>query len=707
MKRMISLFLTVMLLIGSICGAKAMEATRWVCSQCGRTNEASYAFCPSCGAQRDAVCAACGYVFSQDELDFAFCPSCGTQRKASNSQTSQAAPIDTTEQTQEDCLITRNDDSYVFYFCNLSWDSILDMVVAITENATGMHTYLNGSDIYDGLSCYPEKEAQLFPGLTDDCYLPLASIYPQTDGTWWIEFQISPKEISFESPVAAAEWFSRVWKKLEQVLALSKPSSVEIDYPSGYTGERIASSSATPDEYIYTWTKSVSEGADNLRLYIEYGNLTLSLEHMALDDGGEFISCWIMLEQPDPGDAKLTETKLPDTIDVSDAKTDASKGTVLKRGMEPRGYLLSRYYQNAVKNFTHIAKEWEYAPYLTIITRLRDGTEQSSCLAVAVYDLSEKSLVIWGDAGLFSEGCEYKWQCCGSSYPVVVSSSKTDTGLIAFTLEENDALQAVVDKFEFKIHYAASPYFGFDEDEGKLKLVYFGVDDTKERLIAKTKWTKVVGFEDHTTYQTISLANYEGYADEYYEYKKEIEEGSTLWYGDICGVLINEDGTICGIHVADIGMVSLRSLTEENFYGAAKSMPRNVPDLQEVFDVSLLRTEDLGEITGSVYELPEGYKSSQAIYEEYIAALMDEGIPFWFDMLDEKDYVVALDAYELEEENINAVLFAIKDECLVLLERSDPDAESSPWQDRSPWDLLESMGWDLETYRYSTVWSLE
>lgn len=387
-----------------------------------------------------------------------------------------------------------------------------------------------------------------------------------------------------------------------------------------------------------------------------------------------------------------------DNVDSSDAQTDASKGKETSQGTESSSDILSLYYKNAViGGFS----SWRLGKnginhYLSIVTRLKDGLEETSCLAVAVYDLYENGLVIWGDSGLLSEGCEYEWQCQGRSYPVVISSSKAAAGLIAFKLKEDDDLE-VIDGL--RISYAACPYFRLDEDEGNLSLVYFGVDEPNKRLVAKTQSAKGVGFEDHTTYQTIALADYEDYADNDYEYQEEIEEASSLWGSGICGALINEDGSICGIHVADIGIVSL--------YNVANSTRQSIPNPTDVFGVSLLRTEDLGEITGSVYELPEGYESSQAIYEEYIAALMDEGIPFWFDMLDEKDYVVVLDAYGLEEENINAVLFAIKDECLVLLKRSDSDAESNPWQDRSPWDLLESMGWDLEIYRYSTVWSLE
>lgn len=344
MKRMISLFLTVTLLIGSICSAKAESAEYfWFCSQCGRENRVSYAFCPSCGAQRDAVCAACGYVFAQNELDFAFCPSCGIQRM----------------------------------------------------------------------------------------------------------------EVSADKP-----------------------------------------------------------------------------------------------EQ--------------DNENSSFAQAEPSKGKETSQGMELSSDMLSLYYENAWIRGFHAWKveygKYHFSPYLSIVTRLKDGLKETSRLVLAVYDLSENSLVIWGDSGLLSEGCEYEWQCSHLSYPVVTSSSKAAAGLIAFKLKEDDDLEVIN---RLKIMHAACPYFGFGETEGKLSLVYFGVDESRKMLVPKTQSVKVVGFEDHTTYQTIALADYEGDADHDYEYLKEIEEASSLWSGGICGALINEDGSICGIYVAGIGMVSLLGLNDD------------------------------------------------------------------------------------------------------------------------------------------------
>lgn len=355
-------------------------------------------------------------------------------------------------------------------------------------------------------------------------------------------------------------------------------------------------------------------------------------------------------------------------------------------GDELNGDELTGYYLNAVKGAV-------FTPYLTNIMRWRDGVEETSGLAVPVYDLDTGGLRIWASSDILSEGCDYLWQGRRESYPVEPDASRDACGLVSFKFGEGDE-KAVID--EIDLFYAACPAFGFGESEGSLKIVYFGFDEARKRLVAREQWAKVVGYEDHGAYQTVSLADYEGYADAYYEYEKDLEAAAPWWRSGIDGVLVNMDGSICGVHVAGVGMVSLLPLNDENFYRGANSGEESIPDPAEVFGVALLRTEELDGFTGRVYELPEGYESNQAIYAKYMARLLSEGFPLSAGYSEEGDGVCVFDTYEFKEETLKAILFSIQDDSLVFFERTGEDAELAPW------DWLESMGWDMETYRYST-----
>lgn len=375
---------------------------------------------------------------------------------------------------------------------------------------------------------------------------------------------------------------------------------------------------------------------------------------------------------------------------LREAAPGGVSGWKASQEIELNGDELTYYYMNAVRAYAD-------TPHLTNIMRWRDGSEETSGLAVAVYDLGTNGLRIWASSDILSEGCDYSWQCGRERYPVESDAAWDACGLVSFKLRDGGEA-AVID--ELDIGYAACPAFGLGESEGKLKLVYFGFDEAGERLVAREQWAKAVGYEDHGAYQTIVLADYEGYADAYSEYEKELEAAASWWRSGIDGVLVNLDGSVCGVHVAGVGMVSLLPLSEENFDRSANASQKGIPDPADVFGVSLLRTEELDGVTGRVYELPQGYESIRAIYAKYMALLLSEGIPCYAGFSDEWDSVCVFDThedmYEFEEEGLNAVLFAIKDDSLVLFERTGEDAEATPWA----W--LESMGWDMETYRYLT-----
>ncbi|MDO5379036.1 MAG: hypothetical protein Q4G52_11945, partial [Clostridia bacterium] len=358
---------------------------------------------------------------------------------------------------------------------------------------------------------------------------------------------------------------------------------------------------------------------------------------------------------------------------------------------ELNGDQLTYYYMNAVRTATD--RHGRYQSYLTNIMRWRDGVEETSGLAVAVYDLHTNGVQIFAASNILSDGCDYAWQTHRERYFVEPARVQNACGLAVFVLRESDEAE-IVD--EWNLSYAACPFYGPGEDEGKVRIYYFGVDEARERLIAKEQWAKVVGYEDHGEYQTISLADDEGYADSYALYQNDLEEASAWWKSGVCGILVNADGSICGVHVEGVGMVSLLTLSDENFYGGVGSSERDIPDPGDVFGVSLLRTQELDGMTGRVYELPEGYGSTREIYAKYAAPLLDQGFPISAGWSDEWDSIVVSNTYAFEDEDIEAVLFVVGDENLVFLERTSPEAEINPW------DGLESMGWDLETYRYRT-----
>lgn len=285
MKRILCAVLSLALALSLCCAALAQDEA-WICAQCGQENKAEYQFCPSCGASREAAlsCPDCGYALSAQEQTFAFCPSCGYRLD-------DAAPQE--ETPFQSCPITVSED-LTFTFCDLPWNSGPDAIVATVEDVTGMHAYLNTSNIYDGLVCSPET-VELFPGLSDDAYLPRINITPEADGTWWMEFQVSPADIDFASPAEAAEWFLRMWNALQSTLSLPAPSAVEVIYPDNYEGERTVRPTDAPETYLAAWAETVQNGIDELIIRIRYNNMTLTLEY-GVYAWQDFTTCWIILE---------------------------------------------------------------------------------------------------------------------------------------------------------------------------------------------------------------------------------------------------------------------------------------------------------------------------------------------------------------------------------------------------------------------------
>ena len=288
MKRILCALLSLALVLCLSCAALAQDGA-WVCSQCGQENKAEYQFCPSCGTSREAAlsCPSCGYELAEDERLFTFCPICGYRLTDAVSQDAVSS---------RPCLITVDDD-FVFSFCDLPWDSELDTIVMTVEDATGMHTYLNTSNIYDGLGCYPETMSR-FPGLSEDAYLPIININPEADGSWWMECQVAPAAIDFESPAEAAEWFLRMWNALAATLSLPEPDAIDVIYPSDYEGERTVRTTDAPEAYLTAWAQTVQDGIDELNIRIRYNNMTLTLEH-GVYGWQSFTTCWIILDPPE------------------------------------------------------------------------------------------------------------------------------------------------------------------------------------------------------------------------------------------------------------------------------------------------------------------------------------------------------------------------------------------------------------------------
>lgn len=289
MRRMLSAVLTLAVLMSCLTAALA-EGETWVCAECGRENKASYQFCPACGSARLPTCGACGYELQEDELDFAFCPQCGhslTEETPPEPEHPQAAVND------QPCPIAKDEFS-TFYVCDLSWDSDVITAVSTLESATNMSAYADGS--YPGVTLYPNEQMGLFPGLTDNCYMPLANIYPTRSGGWWLEFQIGPEGLTFGTAKEAADWFSGVWSKLETVLDLPSPSGILVAYPDGFTGEKTVRDTDLPGELLDNWAAAIDGGTDGIIIEISYNNMIISLEHVVADDGSKHISSWIILQ---------------------------------------------------------------------------------------------------------------------------------------------------------------------------------------------------------------------------------------------------------------------------------------------------------------------------------------------------------------------------------------------------------------------------
>lgn len=288
MRKFLSAILIAAMLLSCLSVGLA-EDESWTCAECGRENKASYQFCPGCGASRSQTCAACGYELQEDELDFAFCPQCGS---------SQTPPVHEEDHVQvtnnEHPFLITKDEASAYFIRDLPWDSDVITAVATLESATGTQAYADGSN--PGVTLHPVAEAGLFPGLTDDCYMPLMNIYPTRSGGWWLEAQIGPEDMTFDTALEAAEWFSGVWDKLKAALELPSPSGILVSYPDDFAGMRTVHDTDSPDELLTNWAAAIDGGASGITVEISYNNLIISLGHTVDKEGAGSILSRIVLQ---------------------------------------------------------------------------------------------------------------------------------------------------------------------------------------------------------------------------------------------------------------------------------------------------------------------------------------------------------------------------------------------------------------------------
>lgn len=291
MRKTLSVLLMAALLISCITVVLA-EGDSWVCAECSRENKASYQFCPGCGAARSQTCGSCGYEFQEDELDFAFCPQCGSSLTEPSAQTEPPQTV----VNDQPCLITK-DEASVFYICDLPWDSDVITAVSTLESAVNMSAYADGTT--HSATLYPNAEIGLFPGLTSNCYMPLMNVYPAHTDDWWLECQIAPDHLTFDSAHEAAEWFSGVWSKLKTALDLPEPSGIQVSYPESFTGEQTVRDTDPPEEMLRNWAEAIDRGIDGITIQVWYSNMAICLEHAMDADGSEHIISWIILQPPE------------------------------------------------------------------------------------------------------------------------------------------------------------------------------------------------------------------------------------------------------------------------------------------------------------------------------------------------------------------------------------------------------------------------
>lgn len=191
-------------------------------------------------------------------------------------------------------------------------------------------------------------------------------------------------------------------------------------------------------------------------------------------------------------------------------------------------------------------------PYLTNIMRYRDGREETSALAVALYDLEADAMAILAGENIVSAGCEYYWQCgARERYEVELVSPESIAGLVFFVLSDPD------EEADISIDIPNGVYANVGEE---LTIHYYVFDEARQMLLAQSGTMPATECENKGDYQTFPFSH----NDDVIQYAFGI---SPLWSDGIMGVFVNEAGEVCGIHTAEVGIVS--PMTPEEAPGVA------------------------------------------------------------------------------------------------------------------------------------------
>ena len=219
------------------------------------------------------------------------------------------------------------------------------------------------------------------------------------------------------------------------------------------------------------------------------------------------------------------------------------------------GDILTFYYAHSVYQDLDI-------PYLTNLMRWRDGTEETSCLACAVRDPDSRDVLMFTDAGILSEGCDYTWQCRKDRYDVALNASvilEEGPKIVAFTPRDENAVDDIVEAGI--IPDAAMPRY-----QEELTLCYYVLDEAEEVLRKESCQVIVDGYQDRGDYQEILFSFRDG--DEGIK-----QSGADDLYHGIRGVLANGDGCLCGVLIDGYGAISFLPLDDETFYAGAQNSP--------------------------------------------------------------------------------------------------------------------------------------
>ena len=194
---------------------------------------------------------------------------------------------------QTDCPITM-DEAQIFHFCGLDWQADVDTIVEAIQDTLGYKAYLIGETVYDGLRFMAPEGIAQFPGLTDECYLAMVALIPQPDGSWWLECQLTPKNVVFDNATHAANWFVDVNAALQDALGIDWISGLQVLYPDEYTGERTVGNQSTYGELMDAWRQAVEVEGVNVDVLIYFNNMILSLEAMDINGAPHYTS-WLQL----------------------------------------------------------------------------------------------------------------------------------------------------------------------------------------------------------------------------------------------------------------------------------------------------------------------------------------------------------------------------------------------------------------------------